>query len=464
MIESKNINIKPRERDAIIQSLRAGVVPRIGLQHIQVGRLKEVQAIIDDLDKIQSSGSTIRFVVGDFGSGKTFFLTLANILAHNKKIVSTKVDITLERTLYSRDGRGRATFAELMKNLSTRQQPGGGALKYILESWLSEFLEINENKRKTILKKKLSPLKEYVAGYDFVEVLDTYVKAYDNGDEDLMDSCLRWLRGEFRNISSARRELPNVKTFINDENYYEYLKLYASFFEIAGYYGFLIGIDELFNLTQQKSNVRKRNYETILKIINDSLQGSNRGLMFIFGGTPDFVFCERKGLYSYGALKTRLARNPFNDSPFKDFSGPLIELGNLSPEEYLQLFKNIRRVFAYGDEEKYLVSDRDLETYLKMIYSQLGAEQYMTARESIRHFVSILGVLEAHPQSKFEDILKGDAAFSSVEKEAVTNPSPVPDVISPPSLDRHRLNGSGGLNQQEDDKYQSVDEQRNVDL
>lgn len=404
-------NIKPRERDSIIKSLRSGVVPSIGLQHIQVGRYDEVKAIIKDLESVQSSGSTVRFVIGDFGSGKTFFLTLANILAHSKNIVTAKADITLERTLYSRDGRSRATFAELMRNLSIRQKPNGGALKYIIETWLSDFLEFPEEQRKQELKNKLAPLKEYVAGYDFIEILNTYVEAYNDSDETMLDSCMKWLRGEFRNISSARGEIPSVKTFINDENYYEYLKLYSTFFEIAGYDGFLICIDELVNLTQQRSEVRKRNYETLLKIINDSLQGANKGLMFMIGGTPDFVFCERKGLYSYGALRTRLARNKFKNEKYKDYSGPLIELENLSPEEYYQLFKNIRDVFANNDPNKYLVTDDDLEKFLKVMYRQLGAEDHMTARDAIKGFVSILNILEDNQGVKFEEVL-GDYNFS----------------------------------------------------
>lgn len=397
--------IKPRERDAIISSLRIGVVPRIGLQHIQVGRLDEVNAIINDLEKIQSSGSTIRFIVGDFGSGKTFFLTLANILAHNKNIVSAKADITLERTLYSRDGRAQATFTELIRNLSIKQKPDGGALQYILESWLSEFMELDEKSRKSEMKKKLAPLKEYVAGYDFLEVLNCYVEAYNNSNEVLLDSCLKWLRGEFKNITAAKSEIPGIKTFINDENYYDYLKLYSGFFEIAGYSGFLVSIDELVNLTQQRSEVRNRNYETILKLINDSLQGANKGLMFLLGGTPKFVFCDRKGLYSYGALQTRLSKNKFKSDKFKDYSGPLIELDNLSPEEYLQLFKNIRNVFSQGDVTKELVSDSDLETFLKVIYSKLGSKEHMTARDAIKDFVSILNIIENNPGTKFGDII-----------------------------------------------------------
>ncbi|MDE0092082.1 MAG: ATP-binding protein, partial [Oligoflexia bacterium] len=369
------IKIKPRERDSIIISLRAGVVPRIGLHHIQVGRLQEIKAIISDFEKIKNSGSNIRFIVGDFGSGKTFFLTLSKVLAHEKNIISTNVDITLEKTLYSRDGKAKATFSELIKNLSIKQKPDGGALKYIIEKWLSDFMDLESEQRKSKLKQKLSSLKDYVAGYDFIEVLNNYIEAYNEGNYDLLDSCMKWLRGEFKNITSVKQELPNIKTFINDNNYYDYLKLYSGFFRVLGYNGFLICLDELATLTRQKSDIRKKNYETILKIINDSLQGMNRGLMFVFGGTPDFVFCERKGLYSYGALKTRLAKNTFKNNKFKDYSGPLIELGKLTPEEYFQLLRNIREVFANRQNDNFLITDNDIQSFLKNMYNWLGSEE-----------------------------------------------------------------------------------------
>ena len=213
------------------------------------------------------------------------------------------------------------------------------------------------------------------------------------------------MRGEFKNITSVKQELPNIKTFINDNNYYDYLKLYSAFFRIAGYDGFLICIDELATLTRQKSDIRKKNYETVLKIINDSLQGMSKGLMFIFGGTPDFVFCERKGLYSYGALKTRLAKNTFKNSEFKDYSGPLIELDKLTPEEYFQLFRNIRLVFANGVKKNFLITDNDIQLFLKNMYDQLGSEEHMTTRDAIKHFVQILSILEQNPGVTFNKVI-----------------------------------------------------------
>ncbi len=405
--------ISKRERDSVLSSLRAGVVPRLGLQFIQVGRVNEVKAIIKDLEKIQHSGSTIRMVVGDFGSGKTFFLTLANIIAHSMDIVTTKVDIALERTLYSRDGRGRATFCELMRNISIKSKPDGDALKVILENWLSNYIHLESTDRKSKIKGALTPLKECVDGFDFIEILNCYADAYNENNEERLDSCLKWLRGEFKNITSAKNELPSIKKIINDENYFDYLKLYSRFFGIAGFRGFLVCFDELANLTQQRSEVRKRNYETILKIINDTLQGNNGGLMFVFGGTPDFIFCDRKGLYSDGALKTRLARNEFQNEKYRDFSGPLIELSSLSVEEYFQLFKNIRDVFANGDQDAYLVSDTEIEFFLKEIYRQMGADVHMTARDAIKKFVNILNILEENPGSKFGDIFANEQRSNS---------------------------------------------------
>lgn len=416
----KKITIKRRERDAIIQSLGAGTVPRIGLQHIQVGRLDELKAIIGDFEKIQENGSAIRFVVGDFGSGKTFFLTLSNILAHTKNIVSTKTDITLENTLYSRDGKSVKTFSKLIENLSIKEKPDGKALTYILEKWLSNFNNLSKEIRQEKIKNQLASLKKNLGGLDLIKILNTYIDSYNESDSYRLDSCIKWMRGEFKNISSVKKELPTVTTFINDENYYEYLKLYSKFFKIIGYSGFLISIDELVNLTRQQRNIRDRNYETILKMINNSLQGSNEGLMFIFGGTPDFIFDKRKGLYSYGALETRLSRGNIDTSRFKNFNTPLIQLENLQKEEYLQLFQNIRDVFSNNDESKNLVSNEDIEAFMKTLFNQLGAEKHMSPRQAIKDFVYILGVLQDNSEINFQEILKTHK-FSNEEKSDFQN-------------------------------------------
>ena len=305
-------NIKARERTAIIDSLKAGVVPRIGLQHIQVGRSLEIKELIKNFNEIKDGASKIRFIIGEYGSGKSFFLTLAAGISHENNFVSSKIDITTEKVLYSRDHKALCLYSEIIKKLSVKMRPDGGALKSIIEKWISNKIRINQEVPIDQINSKLDYIKNYVSGFDFSIIICKYYRGYIDGNDRLIDNCLRWLSGEYLTKTEARKDL-EVRSIITDENYYDYLKLLSQFIIDAGYSGFLICIDELAVLTRLTSQSRAKNYETILKMYNDCLQGQLSGIYYLLGGTPEFLTHPPKGLYSYGELKTRLAENPFAD-------------------------------------------------------------------------------------------------------------------------------------------------------
>ncbi len=322
--------LKQRERDAIIQSLSAGVVPRIGLEHIQVGRKNEVSAVLADLEKIQNDGAAIRFIIGRYGSGKSFFLNLCRIVALEKKFVVAQADISLERRLYSRENQARALYTELVHNFAVRAKPEGGALQGLIERWISDLDQRFKKEGKSneeVLKhipQELKCLQEFVSGYDFATVLGKYFEGYQKSDDQLMSSAIRWLSGEYSTKTEARQDL-GVRTIIEDEMIYDYLKLWGRFVKMAGYSGLLVNLDEMGVLSHRLNNIQARNsnYETILHIVNDCLQGSVSGVGFIFAGTDEFLKDQRRGLVSYGALERRLAvKDNFNVSGLKDFSGP----------------------------------------------------------------------------------------------------------------------------------------------
>lgn len=399
------MKIKDREKTAILNSLRTGVVPRVGLQHIQVGRKNELEAILGDLGSVKEEGSTIRLIVGEFGSGKTFFLTLSSSVAQSEGFVTSRVDITTERTLYARDGKARSTYTELVSNFSTKTKPDGNALSQIIDKWISDNqIDFNDSNSSSIVEEKLRPLSEFVSGMDFAKVISSYIEGYRDDNRSLMDNSLRWLKGEYPNKTSAKSDLP-VMSIITDENYYDYLKLWSAFIGMTSFKGMLICIDELAVLARLKSNVRAKNYEAILKMINDSLQGANRGIMFLLGGTPEFVYDKNKGLYSYGALETRLAKNPFETEGIIDFSNPTINLPNLTPEELFVCFKNIRNVFSKGDENIHLINDEGLHSFLNHCYKKMGAESFLSPREAIKDFVGLLSILEQNPNKTWEDFI-----------------------------------------------------------
>lgn len=400
--------IRPRERDAIIQSLRAGVVPRAGQQHVQVGRVEEVKALITDLERIADGGSGIRFVIGEFGSGKTFFLYLIRSIALEKRLVTVHADLTPDRRLHATSGQARALYQELVRNMSTRSKPEGGALASVVERFVTMAIDAARTrgvKPEVVIRERLAALSEMVNGYDFAEVIAAYWKGHDTGNEALKSNAVRWLRGEFTTRTDARSAL-GVRTIVDDANVYDQLKLLARFVRLAGFAGTLICCDELVNLYKlANTKARNTNYEQILRILNDCLQGSAEGLAFLMGGTPEFLMDTRKGLYSYQALQSRLAENRFLKDGLVDYSGPVLRLANLTPEDLFVLLGKLRHVYASGVADRHLIPDEGLKAFMDHCSRKIGDAYFRTPRNTITAFVNLLAVLEQNPGVSWQQLL-----------------------------------------------------------
>ncbi len=416
--------ITSRERETILRSLAAGVVPAIGLQHIQVGRLDEVEALIKDLEQIEDDGATVRFIVGRYGSGKTFFLHLVRSVALQRRFVVIEADITTDRRLHGSGGKGRALYTELMRNLCTRSKPEGGALANLVERWASDIDHSirskggSDNDVKDAFGKALRPLQDFVAGFDFSMVLTKYYEGFLSNNQSLQDSALRWLRGEYSTKTEARQEL-GVRNIIDDESWYDYIKLFAAFCKIAGYAGLVVSIDELVVLSHRLANAtaRNNNYEAILRIINDCLGGRAMGVGFLFAGTPDCIEDRRRGLFSYEALATRIASNAFAKDGLKDFSSPVIRLENLTPEDCFVLLCNLRRVHAGGSAENEKISDEGIQIFLEYCHNRIGAAYFQTPRETIKAFVGLLRILEQNPDKTWKELLTADVVPGKAEQD-----------------------------------------------
>lgn len=402
--------IRPRVRDAILQSLRAGVTPRIGQAHIQVGRADEVQALLTDIERIADGGSGIRFVIGEYGSGKTFFLNLVRSIALEKKLVSAHADLNPDRRLHASSGQARSLYQELMRNIATRSKPEGGALQSIVERFITgarQEAREHGTSADTVIHERLAALSEMLGGYDFAEVVAAYCRGHEAGDDGLKTSAVRWLRGEFSTKTDARKAL-GVRVIVDDTNVYDHLKLMARFIRLAGYSGFFVCLDELVNLYKLPSGrARSANYEQILRILNDSLQGAAVGLGFVMGGTPEFLLDTRKGLYSYEALQSRLAQNRFAAGDLVDLSGPVVNLANLSPEDLFVLLGKIRDVQSGGDPSARLVSDDGLRAFMEHCAKRIGDAYFRTPRNTIKEFVNLLAVLEQNPGTSWQDLVGG---------------------------------------------------------
>jgi len=401
--------IRPRERDAIVQSLRAGVVPKVGQQHIQVGRKLELEALVKDIERIADGGSSFRFVIGAYGSGKTFFLHLVRAVAMQKKLVTAHADLSPDRRLHASGGQARSLFAELMRNLATRNKSEGGALPSVVERFVtSAQSEAREQgvKPGQVIEKRLESLSELVGGYDFAHVVGAYWEAHDKGNDQRKRDVVQWLRGEVATKTDARKML-GVRTIVDDARIYDHLKLLGRFVRLAGYSGLFVCLDEMVNLYKlAHSGARKSNYEQILRILNDCLQGSAEGLGFAMGGTPEFLTDTRRGLYSYEALETRLAENTFATDALVDLSGPIVRLPSLSAEDMFVLLRNLRNVFASGDPSQHLVPDDALTSFMAHCRRRIGADYFQTPRNTIKAFVNMLSILEQNPGVEWTSLIQ----------------------------------------------------------
>ena len=423
--------IRPRERAAIIQSLRAGVTPRVGLEHIQVGRVNEVKAMIEELERVCSGGSTFKVVVGDFGAGKSFFLQLVRYLALEKGMVVVNADLAPDRRLQASSGQARSLYQELMRNMATRAHPEGNAIVSVVEKFITTQIAAAQESGESVenvIKKKLYSLSELVDGFDFAEVIAKYYQGYETGNEDLKQAAIRYLRGEYATRVEARQEL-GVRGIVTDSSIYDHLKLMSRFVCHAGYKGLLVNLDEMVNLYKLPSaRSRSANYEQILRILNDCLQGSAENIGFMLGGTTDFLCDTRKGLYSYEALRSRLAENTFAQiANVVDYHGPVLKLANLSPEELFVLLCNIRKVFANGDESKYLLPDEALTAFLRHCSQNIGEAYFRTPRNTIKAFVDLLSVLEQNPEIKWQSLISNIKLDNEVDPTLVTLPNDAKD-------------------------------------
>ncbi len=402
--------IRPRERDAVLQSLRAGVVPRMGQHLIQVGRVHELRALLEDIDRIADGGSTFRLVIGEYGAGKTFFLNLVRSIALEKKLVTMNADLNPDRRLHASGGQARSLYAELARNMATRTKPEGGALPGILEKFIAQAKSESEQtgvSTDQIIRQNTQQLAEMVNGYDFADVVLAYWRGFEESNEQLCSDAVRWMRGEFSTKTDARAAL-GVRTIVDDASVYDQLKLLARFVRLAGYSGLFVCLDEMVNLYKlANTQARASNYEQILRILNDSLQGSTEGLGFVLGGTPEFLFDTRRGLYSYTALQARLGQNTFAREGLADFSGPVLRLTALSPEDFQILLEKLRYVYAAGDPEKYLLPDEAIPAFMQHCNRRLGDSYFRTPRTTITSFIDLLTILDQNPQVQWTSLIEG---------------------------------------------------------
>ena len=416
---TKKRRVPKRIAQTILNSLKGGVVPRIGLPYITVGRKAEIEALLHDVDVVAEGGAAFHFIVGRYGSGKSFLLQTMRNYVMDKNFVVVDGDLSPERRLQGTKGQGLATYRELIQNLATKTRPEGGALTLILDRWINSVqtqvasetgLSNDDPQFADAVDKKIyaviSSLSELVHGFDFAKLLNMYYHAYLNGDDETKSKVIKWFRGEYTHKTEAKQEL-GVNIIISDSDWYEYLKLFASFFRQAGY-------------KIPNSISRQYNYEKILTMYNDTLQGKAKYLGILMGGTPQAIEDRRRGVYSYEALRSRLAEGKFAQEGARDMYAPVIKLAPLTAEEMMVLTEKLADMHAdlYGYQRT--ITDDDLAKFIKIEYARIGADTNITPREVIRDFIEMLDIVWQNPGTTIEDLLNSDQ-FSYTEQSAVSD-------------------------------------------
>ena len=428
------MKIPKRIASAVINSLKGGVVPRTGLPYITVGRKSEIDALLHDVDIIADGGASFRFIVGKYGSGKSFLLQTIRSHVMDRNFVVVDADLSPERRLQGTKGQGLSTYKELIKNMSTKTRPDGGALTLILDRWISGVqtetaaetgLTVDSTEFQKAVEKNIfeviNSLSEMVHGFDFAKLLTIYYRASVTGNDEEKAKVVQWFRGEFVTKSEAKAQL-GINIIITDDDWYEYIKLFAMFLKKAGYSGMLVLVDELVNIYKIPNSItRQYNYEKILTMYNDTLQGKAKYIGIIMGGTPQCIEDTRRGVYSYEALRSRLAEGRFGREGLKDMLAPVIHLSPLTYEEMLVLTEKLSDIHAQLFEYQQRITQEDMISFIKLEFSRIGSDSHITPREVIRDFIELLDIVYQNPQINISELISSGTVMTAASSDVSTS-------------------------------------------
>ncbi|MGD1823421.1 MAG: ATP-binding protein [Pleomorphochaeta sp.] len=417
MKDESQFKIPPtRIANSLMNSLRGGVVPREGAEYIAVGRSQEIEAILNDISIIEDGGATFRFVVGPFGAGKSFLFSIIRSHVTKKGFLVMDADFSPSRRLMGSKKEGLATYRELIKNLSSMAKPSGGALDLVLDRWINELKFyakqnniIEENIKKFVINEiytRCNQIRELTHGFEYAKLLELYYISYEDNNNVLKDNVLKWFRGEYLSKREAKSDL-GINIIINDDDWYDYLKIFAIFAKQAGYKGLLILCDEMINLSKITNRIsRENNYEKLLSIYNDTLQGKAKYMGVIMGATPRSLEDSRRGVFSYEALKSRLSKGSFYNSEMKDLLSPIINIQKLNESELFVLLERLSVLHSFLFKYEKVINEKDIQDFLFSEFNRMGAKEKITPREIIRDFIEVLNLLHQNPKESVTSIIE----------------------------------------------------------
>ncbi|WP_394022996.1 ATP-binding protein [Anaerococcus martiniensis] len=416
---ANRINLK--EASIIIKSLEGGVVPNMGVQHLLVGRNREVEEVIKILDNVADGESDIRFWVGDFGSGKSFMLATIEQIALQKNFVVSTLDLNPSRRFYATDRKAVALYTEIIDNIKTKTLKSGNVLSSIIEEWLNQIfsrvsedlnVEISEilegEYQKEVTNEILNIIGDFSAvglSFEFGQAIVKFYEGFINDNRLLKTNAIRWLRGDITTKTEAKKEL-SINQIINDDNWFDALKNMSELLLGIGYSGFVVNFDEAVNLYKIPQSVtRERNYERILNIYNEAKSNIAKGLFINFGATRKTIFDENRGFSSYGALKGRLGSEESMDNKLVNTNRTVLGLKPLSNEEIYTLLENLVNVYNVHYKESIEISQREIITYMEGQLNRPGADEFLTPRAVIKDFIEILDLKRQNSNVDLMDII-----------------------------------------------------------
>jgi len=393
----------------MMNALSSGVVPRRGLEYIAVGRKKETETFVNDLEDTAAGGGAFRFISGRFGNGKSFMTQMIRNYAMENGFVVMDADLAINRRLTGSKSEGLNTYKELLRNIAYKARPDGGALESLLQNWISNTQEkLGGSPSKEDIEKSMradvASISSYQNYQDFMRVIVCYTNDFLDGKDDI--TALRWLKGELDLKKESRKSL-GTNVVIDDSNWYDMIKIWSGIVKSLGYKGLIVFIDEGVILYKLQNKVsRANNYERLLTMFNDIMQGKTQYMSIYVCGTPEFIEDPNRGLYSYEALRSRLVAGRYENG-FDNYLGPIINLKPLTNEEVFVLLKTIKDLHEQRYEYKSQITDDMLETYLRTVMSNVVSTAMITPREITRDLISLLDTMHQNGDLNFMDLIEG---------------------------------------------------------
>ena len=382
------------EARRIINALKTGVIPDTDLDLLCVGRERMLKEFKRCIDMVEEGGSCVKFLSGEYGSGKSFMLSKVQQLALKRNFAVSRIQISRNTHLNNTD----VFYYSIMHHLCTKSNTGGNAgFEELFNLWL-ERLKTNPSRDAATreIRDTVSSLNNYNSA--FARAFLTYIKARIAQDSELSDAAAAWIKGE-KNLPAAVKARFDVKGDIDKSNSMDSLKAFIHLLKLTGSNGLVILVDELELVMSLRVDIRKGCYENLRYIIDSCGENSFGNCMFVFAGTETIFEDPEKGIKTYQALDQRLGETSSKGNQgIYDMRQTVITLQKLDNEDLQSLTNRIVQLHQTACDWKPKISSEAARNWTLLTLSkEKGTGQPINTRAFIIKLVEILDILEQNP-------------------------------------------------------------------